>query len=162
MSLENLIADRTSQDVDRVKILAEKAWQDMTAEERTEWLSPMKGAYNYTDLNRVGGALNYVRDRLVEVGYLPADIFTAREDWGREEIPTVSQITEYLQYVSLLREALAQFPTTPVAPQNPNLLDYSAANDIEQILIDVDALITLMVKAFFYSGDLYAGRFQDD
>ena len=158
MSLENLITDRTSMDVDQVKTLMAKAWQDMTPEERAEWLSPLKGAYNYTDLNRVGGALNYVRDRLAEVGYLKADIFTAREDWSREEIPTASQITEYLQYVSLLREALAQFPTTPAAPTSPNSLDYVAANAIEQILIDVDALITLMVKAFFYSGDLYAGE----
>ena len=158
MSLENLITDRTSQDVDRVKLLAEKAWQNMTAEERTEWLSPMKGAYNYTDLNRVGGALNYVRDRLAEAAYLPADVFTAREDWSRGEIPTVGQITEYLQHVSLLREALAQFPTTPAAPTDPNSLDHAAANAIEQILVDVDALITLMVKTFFYSGDLYAGE----
>lgn len=158
MSLENLITDRTSMDVDQVKTLMAKAWQDMTPEEQAEWLSPLKGAYNYTDLNRVGGALNHVRDRLAEVGYLQADIFTAREDWSREEIPTVSQITEYLQHVSLLREAFAQFPTTPAAPTNPNSLDYAAANAIEQILIDVDALITLMVKAFFYSGDLYAGE----
>lgn len=154
----NLITDRTAQDVDRVRILAAKAWQDMTPEERAEWLSPLKGAYNYTDLNRVGGALNDVRDRLAEVGYFQTDIFAAREDWSQEEIPAVSEITEYLQHVSLLREALAQFPTTPAAPTSPNSLDYAAANAIEQILVDVDALITLMVKAFFYSGDLYAGE----
>ena len=158
MSLENLITDRTSQDVDRVKILAEKAWQDMTAEERTEWLSPMKGAYNATDLNRVGAALNYVRNRLAEASYLPADVFVAREDWSREEIPTATELTDYLGYIAVIRKALAQFPTTPAAPMTPNSLDYSAANDIEQILIDVDALITRMVKAFFYSGDLYAGE----
>lgn len=158
MSLENLITDRTSQDVDRVNTLMAKAWQDMTPEEQAEWLSPLKGAYNYTDLNRVGGALNYVRDRLAETGYLPADAFTARENWSREEIPTTAEIADYLGHISIIREALAQFPTTPAPPTSPNSLDYAAANAIEQILVDVDALITLMVKAFFYSGDLYAGE----
>jgi hypothetical protein len=158
MSLENLITDRTSQDVDQARTLAGKAWQDMTAEERAEWLSPMKGAYNSTDLNRVGAALNYVRDRLSASGYLRANAFTAREDWRSDEIPTTPEMSEYLSYVSVVREALAQFRTTPTAPMNPNLLDHAAANAIEQILVDVDALITLMVKAFFYSGDLYAGE----
>jgi hypothetical protein len=158
MSLENLITDRTSQDVDRVKTLMAKAWQDMTPEEQAEWLSPLKGAYNYTDLNRVGDALNYVRDRLSASGYLRANAFTARVDWRSDEIPAVPDISEYHAHVSVIREALAQFPTTPAAPTSPNSLDYVAANAIEQILVDVDALITLMVKAFFYSGDLYAGE----
>lgn len=158
MSLEHLITDRTAQDVDRVKVLAAKAWQDMTAEERTEWLSPMKGAYNYTDLNRVGTALNYVRDRLAEAGRVAADVFTAREDWTREEIPTIPEMEEYFGYVALVRGALAQLPTTPPAPTDPNTLDYNAANAIEQILIDVDELITRMADIYFFSGDLYAGE----
>lgn len=154
----NLITDRTADDVERVKLLAEKAWQDMTAEERAEWLSPLKGAYNYTDLNRVGAALNYLLNRLSASSYLQADAFTAREDWRSDEIPTIPELSAYLGYVSTIREALAQFPTTPNTPTDPNALDYNAANNIEQILVDVDALITLMVKAFFYSADLYAGE----
>lgn len=158
MSLENLITDRTAHDVDRVKILAAKAWQDMTVEERVEWTSPLKGAYNYTDLNRVGAALNYVRDRLSEVGHIEQSAFTAREDWSREEIPTAGEMAYYLQCVSTVRGALAQFSTTPVAPSDPNLLDYNAANDIEQILVDVDELITRMMDASYYSGDLFSGE----
>ncbi len=158
MSLKNLITDRTAQDVDRVKNLMAKAWQDMTTAERTEWLSPMKGAYNYTDLNRVGSALNYVRDRLAEAGRVPADVFTAREDWTRDEIPTRSEMDAYLGYVSMVRGALAQLSTTPAAPTDPNALDYNAANAIEQILIDVDELITRMADIYFFSGDLYAGE----
>lgn len=157
MSLENLITDRTAQDVDRVKVLAAKAWQDMTAEEQAEWMSPLKGAYNYTDLNRVGAALNYVRDRLSEVGHIQADVFTAREDWDQGEIPTVAEMSDYLGYVSVIRGALAQFATTPDVP-DVNALDYSAANDIEQILLDVDELITRMMDAAYYSGDLFSGE----
>lgn len=158
MSLEHLITDRTAEDVERVKLLAEKAWQDMTTEERTEWLSPLKGAYNHTDLNRVGAALNYVRDRLSASRYLQADAFTAREDWRSDEIPTIPEMSAYLGYVSMIREALAQFPTTPNAPTDPNSLDYNVANNIEQILVDVDELITRMMAAAYYSGDLFSGE----
>lgn len=154
----NLITDRTAQDVDRVKVLAAKAWQDMTAEEQSEWLSPMKGAYNYTDLNRVGAALNHVRDRLAEVGHLQQDAFTAREDWSQGEIPTVSGLTEYLGYVSTIRQALAQFSTTPDVPVDPDSIDYAGANAIEQILVDVDELINRMMDAAYYSGDLLSGE----
>lgn len=158
MSLENLITDRTAQDVDRVKILMAKAWQDMTADEKAEWLSPMRGAYNYTDLNRVGAALNYVRDRLAEVSRIRPDEFVAKTDWKHGEIPTAEAMDEYLGYVALVRGALAQFDTTPPAPSDPNSLDYNAANAIEQIIIDVDELITRMKDAAYYCGDLYAGE----
>ena len=61
-----LITDRTSQDVARVK---ELTFKDMTADELTEWLAGMKGAYNYTDLNRVNEAVIYVTERLKTVGW---------------------------------------------------------------------------------------------
>ena len=72
MSLSHLITDRTTQDVECTKALQAKAWQDMTEEEKVEWLSPLKGSYNYTDLNRVEEAVAYVAGRLNEYGYLPS------------------------------------------------------------------------------------------
>lgn len=59
-----LITDRTTADVARVHELAVKGYAGMTAAELAEWLAGMKGAYNDVDLNRVGTALNYLRDRL--------------------------------------------------------------------------------------------------
>ena len=154
----NLITDRTAADVERYLTLRNKGFANLTAAERTEWLSPMKGAYNYTDLNRVGTALNYVRDQLSASGYLRADAFTARTDWRSDEIPTVPAMSAYLGHVSVIREALAQFSTTPAAPTDPDSLDYVAANSIEQILIDVDELITRMRAAAYFSGDLFLGE----
>ena len=153
-----MITDRTDQDVDRVKVLMAKAWQDMTPEEQAEWSSPMKGAYNHTDLNRVGGALNYVRDRLVNAGYLQQSVFTAKTDWIVDDIPTFAEMADYLRYIPIVREALAQFPTTPSAPRDADEFDYNVANDIEKILVDVDELITRMAAAAFYSGDLFSGE----
>ena len=56
-----LITDRTTADVARVHELAVKGYAGMTAAELAEWLAGMKGAYNDVDLNRVGTALNYLR-----------------------------------------------------------------------------------------------------
>ena len=66
--LQGLITDRTAADVNRVKALAAKGWAGMTAAERTEWLGEMRGAYNASDLNRVGSAVDYVAKRLRSCG----------------------------------------------------------------------------------------------
>ena len=65
--IDTLITDRTAADVARVHELAVKGYAGMTAAELAEWLAGMKGAYNAVDLNRVGTALNYLRDRLTGV-----------------------------------------------------------------------------------------------
>lgn len=152
-----LITDRTTADVSRWRELRDKGWANMTDAERAEWLTPMRGAYNAADLNRVGAALNYVRDKLTEYGYLCENAFDARVDWGTSEIPTQEDLTKYLGYVSTVRRAFARFPTTPAAPVTGRL-NYRDANDIEQIVLDVGALLNNMVSAWYFSGDLYCGE----
>lgn len=156
MSLEHLITDRTAQDVDRVKLLAEKAWQDMTAEERTEWLSPMKGSYNYTDLNRVEEAVAYVAGRLNEYGYL--SVLPVKKVWSAGEIPVETDLFRYFGNVSTLRQAITVWASTPEAPNSVDGLGAIEANALERILIDVDLVLTRISQAWFYSGDLYAAE----
>lgn len=69
MSLPEMVTDRTSADVSRVEELAAKGWTGMTTAEQTEWAAGMKGAYNYTDLNRVTAAMDYINNQLVGYGY---------------------------------------------------------------------------------------------
>ena len=65
------ITDRTQHDVLRWRQLRDKGLAKMTAAELSEWFSgTMKGAYNVSDLNRVGLALNVIRDRLATPGYV--------------------------------------------------------------------------------------------
>ena len=40
-------------------------------------------------------------------------------------------------------------------------LTYIEANNIEQILLDVDALLTLISQGWYYSGEIYAGEIGD-
>lgn len=154
MSLENLITDRTEQDVERVKTLAAKAFQDMTEGERTEWLSPMKGAYNYTDLNRVEEAVAFVAGRLREFTYLP--VVPKTNVWAAEDIPTESDLSRYFSNIATLRNAITVWASTPDVPDGTAGFGPSEANALEQILLDVDLVLTRISQACFYSGDLYS------
>lgn len=153
----NLITNRTQADVDRVAALTGRVSAGTaTAAELAEWQSDLKGAYNASDLNRVGAAVSYVAGRLNGYGY--AVTVTAKQDWTGSDIPSAGQMAAYLQDVAALRGAIAVMASTPPTPDSANNLTWQEANNIERILLDVDALLTKMAQAWFYSGDLYAGE----
>lgn len=78
--------------------------------------------------------------------------------WTEDDIPTASQMAQYIANIAALRGTIAMLPTTPSTPDSMELLDYIKANNIEQILIDINQLIINMAAAWFYSGDLYSGE----
>ena len=49
-------------------------------------------------------------------------------------------------------------PTTPEAPGSMAGLTYTEANSIEQILLDLDTLLTNAALAWYQSGEIYAGE----
>lgn len=152
----HLITDRTQADVDKVNALKQKGWRNMTEEECSEWRAGLKGAYNTTDLNRVQTSVSYLRDRLANAGY-PVGISVVKT-WTEQDTPTVRDMTEYLNNVRAIREALAVMASTPQVPDTMAGLTYIKANEIEMILRDVEQLISNMVSTFAYSGDLYGGE----
>lgn len=152
----HLITDRTQTDVDRVNVLAQKGWANMTPEERSEWEIGLKGSYNSTDLNRVQSAVRYLRDRFADVGYF-VDVSDAKT-WTTKDVPTQSEMAEYLADVKAIRGVIALFDNTPQVPDTMVGLNYIDANHIEQVLLDVDALLTNMVSSFVYSGEFYGGE----
>lgn len=155
-----LITDRTQADYERWKYLRDKGFANMTDSERAEWLADdLKGAYHKSDLNRVGEALNHLRDRLAITGYITYETnFTARTTWTVSSIPTSDDLRNYLRYVSNIREALSQFDTTPPAPTYTGTLSIDEANNIEKILIDIEILIENMLAFRIYSGEVMAGE----
>lgn len=52
--MENLITDRTQEDVNRAILLNQKDYLSMSDDEKNEWNAGLKGSYNVSDLNRVG------------------------------------------------------------------------------------------------------------
>ena len=130
-----LITDRTQADVDA----------------RNE-----KGTYGAGDLNRVGAAMNYVSERLKEAGYDPH--ISPKTGWEDDEWVDPAAQTVYLGYLAELRSQFAMMQTTPPVPPDMEKLTYQEANDIEQILTDIDRLITNMTFSWMYSGDIYSGE----
>ena len=156
--LSNLITDRTQADFERWRTLRDKGFEAMTEEERAEFARDMKGAYNASDLNRVGVALNYLKDRLTAAGYLLGTEFEAREDWSINEIPTADQFTAYIKAVETIRAALARTAATPTTPADVGGLDIQAANDIEKILLEVEGQINKMLSARYFLTEIFSGE----
>ena len=49
-------------------------------------------------------------------------------------------------------------PGTPPVPESIEGLTWQKANDIEQILFDINALLNNMENSFVYSGEVYSGE----
>lgn len=152
----HLVRDRTQADIDRYLYLNELGFDNMTDEEKAEWLSDLKGAYNYTDLNRVESAVQYIHDRFLEYGYhTDVDTFNM---WDISMYPTETECMRYLQNVRNLRGIVGVYESTPDTPLDMEGFTYQEANAIEQILYDIDMLITNMVSVFRYSNEFYGGE----
>lgn len=115
-----------------------------------------KGFYNASDLNRVGAAVEYIAGRFAAIGY--ACPVTVKKDWLTTDAPTASQMEAYRQNIVTLRGQIAVMQSTPDAPASMEGLNYVKANHIEQILLDLDALIDKLIKSWYFSGELYAGE----
>ena len=115
-----------------------------------------KGFYNASDLNRVGAAVEYIAGRFAALGY--ACPVTVKKDWLTSDAPTASHLETYRQNIVTLRGQIAVMQSTPNAPASMAGLNYVKANNIEQILLDLDALITNITKSWCFSGEVYAGE----
>jgi len=148
-----LITDRTQADVDLVKTLKAKGLSGMNASELAQWNAGLKGAYNYTDLNRVGSCILDLKNRCVDLGisFTTAETayFTAiKTDWALGNIPIATQLANIRTAINTLREKLdvgssQLLPNTPGTYAN---LTYSSANDIEKILLILDVMMQSMAN----------------
>jgi len=152
-----MITDRTIQDVARWKELHDKGWAGMTAAEQAEWNGEMKGRYSFTDMNRVESAVEALSARFVEKGYLDAPL-TVKTDWHSFSVPTRTDMTRYLGNIATLRSLVTVYPDTPLAPTVNQKFNFERANDIEKILLDVDAILTAIPQSWFYAGEIMSGE----
>ena len=149
--MNNLIFDRTQSDVSRVNALRERIKdRSATLSEMEEWLSSLKGAYNHTDLNRVGEAINYLADVLNGYGYYNS--IKAKADWNIADKPNPEQMAKYLDDLRLLKETFYTFESSPQIPSDMVSLTYEEANNIEKLIYDIDFIIMNMERDFIYSG----------
>lgn len=153
----NLIYDRTSGDVVRVEALRKKV-KNRTAStaEMSEWLSSLKGAYNYTDLNRVGDAINYLANLLNSYAYY--NNIKAKNDWKIGDKPNHEQMEKYLNDLKQLKETFFVFQSSPQIPNDMVSLTYEEANNIEKLIYDIDFILKNMEQNFIHSGVANAGQ----
>lgn len=162
--IDSLITDRTSTDVSRVHVLNAKWIQNAegipvwtgTIEELAEWNAGLKGAYNDVDLNRVGAAVVYLAGELNSIGFNLQ--LVPKTNWTGEDVPAEAQMDDYLHQIATIRAALVPFPDTSAVPDDMAYLTHQEANDIEQILRDVETLINNLKAAWFYCGEIYCGE----
>ena len=154
--MDELIYDRTASDVNRWRELKNKGWGSMTAMEKAEWLTALKGCYNHTDMNRVEQAVELLSARLSAGGYITSP--TVKTNWTVTSMPLQTDWERYYRNVQTVRNVLAVHDTTPPAPTTKNRLTYQTANNIEKILADVNALVGNMEQAWVYAGDIFAAE----
>ena len=163
--IDTLVFDRTSEDLARWEYLHQKGYAAMTAEERIEWDSAaLRGSYNAGDLNRVGSAIVYLRDRLRNYGY--SVNVTPKTDWAITDAPTVAQLKKYLADVSTIRGAVGELSSLPEVPTRiyPSAtgksdgLTVEKANDIERMLSQLDSAITKMLSSWWGCGEIGCGE----
>ena len=154
--IDTLITDRTYEDVQLWQTLKALGWAGMSPTQRAQWSAGLKGAYNATDLNRVNEAMKYLAGVFTSYGYTVS--LQPMPTWSVGEIPAEAQMGVYLANVAALRAVLDMPSTTPAVPADMALLTYIEANNIEQILVDINQLLLNAAAAWFYSGEVYCGE----
>lgn len=87
-----------------------------------------KGAYNYSDLNRV-------ERTVAELSVLYGLNLETKTDWGMWDVPQSSDMVRYITNVKRIRQSVLRPNDLPAAPDGMNGLNYSDANNIEKILL---------------------------
>lgn len=116
--------------------------------------------YNYTDLNRVEAAFEWLRDRLnQDFGFNLS--MTTKTDWTRQDLGQLGAqilMEQYRQNLVKIRGAITQKVETPQSPDSMRFLLAQEANDIELILIDIEELLNKMPHAWKHGGTCNSGQ----
>lgn len=155
--MDNFIYDRNTSDVARVEALRIKVRnRTATAEENIEWLSSLKGAYNETDLNRIGRIMNELSNLLNQYGYYNS--VSAKQNWQVGDKPNPSDMENFINNLSSLKNSFNYIPESPQVPLDMVSLTYEEANNIEKILYEIDRVIKELKLNLIYSGVANMGQ----
>ena len=113
--------------IDPVQI-AESA---LTDQEFTEWLAGLKGAYNYSDLNRVESAVEEL-SKFLELG------LNTKTNWGMLDVPTQADMR---RYISNLLKVKDRYSASVQIQDSGNGFTYESANNIEKMLTEACAVM---------------------
>lgn len=106
-----------------------------------------KGAYNYSDLNRVELTVAEIAKNL-------GLTMVTKTDWAPWDVPTQGDMARYLENVRLIRNICSSRFELPVLPASLYSMTHTTANDIETILTVAESYI----KQVYRCGELYCGE----
>ena len=154
---DELIYDRTVDNINIIKALSKKRYIDFTAIEKQQWIDNIKkGWYTYTDLNRVESLINDIANRCVAIG-INVEIKPIKT-WQKADIPTLVDIERIIYNINVIRNLNIVLDTTPLAPDNIKL-NYTDANNIECIIKDMNLLLVTKDDIYCHCGtDMYCGE----
>ncbi len=160
--LDTLVIDRTQADVARTSELARRINRgEATAEEIAEYpVVLQRGSYTATVLNRVGSAMLYCESILNDAG-ISVELVGVRTNWGNLDLPTESQMQDYLDNLTALKTALNSPAYFPQLPSGMSGLNYDSANKIEMLLKEIEIELERIYAAMVRSNqfNLYCGGF---
>ena len=151
-----MITDRSASDVLLAKNLIKKGFQNMTEDEKNSFLSGLKGAYNYSDVNRVETAIKYFVDTMLQiyeqniqlakelgvdwssiydVPYNPEDYknMVHKNDWSTNDIFSEADRTDFLNKIVHVLSAIIDIPsnTNYLTDKNRLVLQDRDGNNLE-------------------------------
>ena len=103
-----------------------------------------KGAYNYSDLNRVERAVAELSD------LFSLELIT-KTNWTMWDVPRVSDMERYLNNIKVIRNAIGSVITLP---NSMSELTYSGANNIEMVLSEAYERAKISAR----SGEIICGE----
>lgn len=160
-----LITNRTQEDVNRLTELTRKALTGtgatfadrLTEAEQEEWLAlSNKGAYNASDLNRVGTACATLYAAFQGAGYEIPEYYPTPTDWNVEDFPYRRVMDYYIGNVAAMKAAIGAETSIP---DNMDGLDIFGANAIERLLEEINDLLNRATLGFIYLGEGSTGEF---
>ena len=157
-----MITDRSASDVLLAKNLIKKGFQNMTEAEKNSFLSGLKGAYNYSDVNRVETAIKYLVDTMLQiyeqniqlakelgvswesiydVPYNPEDYknIVIKNDWKINDIFSKAYRIDFLNKIFHVLSSLIDIPGD--FPTSFDGFDYKKANIIEKSMEDFNVAL---------------------
>jgi hypothetical protein len=150
-----LIIDRSNSDVEIAKALIKKGFQNMTNQEKQSFLEGLKGAYNYTDFNRVETCVDYLVKKLYDTAieieqyaenlgvYLELVLsagydkskyengVTTKKNWDVDDLIVG---TERQRYINNILFVVDGFQDLSTLPKTMSGMTFSEANEIEKAL----------------------------
>lgn len=154
-----LVTDRVAADLEKLQNMFARGLDNWTDEEKVWFASTRcrRGGYDVLDVNRVELATDWIGTWLHNYGYF-AD-WDAPAIWTAEGALRLSDAARYLERIAEIQNALTAPDGTPETPKDMRAaLTLQGANDIEAILVAVDALRPLLERSWWCCGEIGCGE----